>query len=251
MDSIDTDIDTLFPEGIFTDFLESALSSPSSTENELISNEGLYTLPDPIGMDFLNDSAQPIGVNVNQTYQYESKTFDDTVTQQPKVTRGRKRARTQNPESHPSLSTTTVNALDSSPSEQPIEQLVNTRPSRKEKSEPAASTTQLTIPRDQLLVMSSDEFEHIVDQIVAHRPLTVEEKNLVKRQRRLIKNRESAQASRQRKKDYVGDLESKVESLVVGNARLKEDYASLLTENASLKNEVEFLSQLVRRVKVF
>jgi len=109
----------------------------------------------------------------------------------------------------------------------------------------------LNFTRDELLVMSSEDFESNVSRLSALRPLTTSEKNLIKRQRRLIKNIESAQASRQRKKDYVDDLESKVESLVLNNARLKEDFASLLTENSSLKNEVEFLSQLVRRIKVY
>jgi len=89
--------------------------------------------------------------------------------------------------------------------------------------------------RDELLVMTSEEFESTVARLAALRPLTPAEKSLIKRQRRLIKNRESAQASRQRKKDYVGELEAKVDSLVVGNARLKEDFASLVMENSSLK----------------
>jgi len=114
-----------------------------------------------------------------------------------------------------------------------------------------ASTPSINFSRDELLTMSSEDFESNVARLSALRPLTAAEKNLIKRQRRLIKNRESAQASRQRKKDYVGELELKVDSLVGGNARLKEDFASLLTENSSLKNEVEFLSQLVRRIKVF
>jgi len=47
------------------------------------------------------------------------------------------------------------------------------------------------------------------------KPLTSSEKSAIKKQRRLIKNRESAQASRQRKKDYVGDLEKRWMILLV------------------------------------
>jgi len=109
----------------------------------------------------------------------------------------------------------------------------------------------INFSREELLHLSTEEFEEHVRQISAMRTLTTSERNGIKRQRRLIKNRESAQASRQRKKDYVGDLEKKVDDLISGNAKLKEQYSSLTAENRHLKNEVEFLSQLVSRVKVY
>lgn len=124
---------------------------------------------------------------------------------------------------------------------------VSSAASAKQDSKPPS----LNFTRDELLVMTSEDFEGRISRLSALRPLTASEKNTIKRQRRLIKNRESAQASRQRKKDYVDDLESKVESLVSSNARLKEDFASLTSENAQLNNEVEFLNQLVRRIKVY
>jgi len=55
----------------------------------------------------------------------------------------------------------------------------------------------------------------------------------------LIKNRESAQASRQRKKSYIQDLERKVNELVNENAQLKETVSSLTSE----KNSLEVLLQ--------
>jgi len=55
----------------------------------------------------------------------------------------------------------------------------------------------------------------------------------------LIKNRESAQASRQRKKSYIQDLERKVNELVNENAQLKETVSSLASE----KNSLEVLLQ--------
>jgi len=112
--------------------------------------------------------------------------------------------------------------------------------------------TELTLnfSREELLQISSDDFEEHVRQISAIRPLSGSERNLIKRQRRLIKNRESAQASRQRKKDYVGDLEKKVGDLISNNAKLKEEFSSLTAENRQLKNEVEFLADLVGKVKV-
>jgi len=108
----------------------------------------------------------------------------------------------------------------------------------------------INFSREELLQISSDDFEEHVRQLSALKPLSSSERNMIKRQRRLIKNRESAQASRQRKKDYVGDLEKKVGDLISSNAKLKEEYSSLTAENRQLKNEVEFLSDLVGKVKV-
>jgi len=108
----------------------------------------------------------------------------------------------------------------------------------------------INFSREELLQISSDDYEEHVRQLSALRPLSSSERNMIKRQRRLIKNRESAQASRQRKKDYVGDLEKKVGDLFSSNAKLKEEYSSLTAENRQLKNEVEFLSDLVGKVKV-
>jgi hypothetical protein len=121
-----------------------------------------------------------------------------------------------------------------------------------QKTLPVTSQHELPInfSREELLHLSSDDFEEHIRQVSALRPLTASERNAIKRQRRLIKNRESAQASRQRKKHYVGDLEKKVGDLMSSNAKLKEEYSSLTAENGQLKNEVEFLSDLVGKVKV-
>jgi len=95
--------------------------------------------------------------------------------------------------------------------------------------------------------MSSEDFESNVARLSALRPLTAAEKNLIKRQRRLIKNRESAQASRQRKKSRVDELERKVNDLANENSVLKENVSALSTENAQLKSEVGFLQAVVNK----
>jgi hypothetical protein len=110
---------------------------------------------------------------------------------------------------------------------------------------------QVNFSREELLNLSSDQFEEHVRLVSSVRNLTESEKNSIKKQRRLIKNRESAQASRQRKKDYVGDLEKKVDDLMAGLGKLKEIYSSAVTENYQLRNEVEFLSQLLNRIQVY
>ena len=74
----------------------------------------------------------------------------------------------------------------------------------------------LDLSRDELLNMTSDALEEYARRLAAQRPLTAEEQKRFKRQRRLIKNRESAQLSRLRKKAYVDELEREI-------AQLKED----------------------------
>jgi len=58
----------------------------------------------------------------------------------------------------------------------------------------------ITLSRDELLSFTSKQFEDYVQKLEHGKSLSGEEKKELKRQRRLIKNRESAQASRQRKK---------------------------------------------------
>jgi hypothetical protein len=71
-----------------------------------------------------------------------------------------------------------------------------------------------------------------------------EEERNVKRQRsslsRLIKNRESAQKSRLRKKMYIEDLETKVKSLATHNDML-------LQENNTLKEEIGYLTKFINK----
>lgn len=69
---------------------------------------------------------------------------------------------------------------------------------------------------------------------------TPDEERQIKRQRRLIKNRESAQKSRMRKKLYIEDLEAKVKSLAAHNE-------TLLQENAALKEEISYLTKFINK----
>lgn len=87
------------------------------------------------------------------------------------------------------------------------------------------------------------------DEDVAPAPLpssggVPEEERHVKRQRsslnRLIKNRESAQKSRLRKKMYIEDLETKVKSLATHNDML-------LQENNTLKEEINYLTKFINK----
>jgi len=60
-----------------------------------------------------------------------------------------------------------------------------------------------------------------------------------KRQQRLIKNRESAQASRERKKSYVKGLEDNVKTLSSTNSNLTSKVVTLEEENQLLRQQLE------------
>jgi hypothetical protein len=68
--------------------------------------------------------------------------------------------------------------------------------------------------------------------------LTPAELRLLKKQRRLIKNRESAQLSRHRKKCQLHMLEKQLDPLKKENAALQQRVQELLEENERLRNDV-------------
>lgn len=110
------------------------------------------------------------------------------------------------------------------------------------------------LAREHLLALSSATFEDYITRLQAVRDLTAEEKKEVKRQRRLIKNRESAQASRQRKKSYLDKLEQKVAAINSVNAQLREQLSAmqssnraLAADNKSLKDQVAHLQSVIQK----
>lgn len=113
-------------------------------------------------------------------------------------------------------------------------------------SSPDAKSTTSLVSRDDLLKYTSEDLEAYVKALTATRPLTTAENKEIKRQRRLIKNRESAQQSRKRKKDKVGDLETLVAQLETINEERKSRLEEIQAENVILKAEV---SQLVNVIK--
>lgn len=75
--------------------------------------------------------------------------------------------------------------------------------------------------------------------------LTPEEEKELKRQRRLIKNRESAQASRERKKIYIQGLEKKVDGLAQEFNDLQGHVLTLEEENELLRQRLKMLGEVV------
>jgi len=129
----------------------------------------------------------------------------------------------------------------------------STRPRKKRKVEvevnldPMSENYKVTLSRNELLNLTSKQFEVYVKQLESTRTLTEDEKKEFKRQRRLIKNRESAQASRQRKKSYVDELEKKLENLSGDNMNLFEKVTNLNKENDQLKQEVSYLQSILSK----
>jgi len=104
----------------------------------------------------------------------------------------------------------------------------------------------IAIDRTLLLRMSSTAFESYVSTVSTNKPLTTQEEKQLKAQRRLISNRESAQASRKRKKAYMEELElqvtelnSKVNQLSENNAALHAQVNGLTSENYTLQSQID------------
>eukprot|EP01097_Dermamoeba_algensis_P003547 TRINITY_DN2448_c0_g1_i1.p1 TRINITY_DN2448_c0_g1~~TRINITY_DN2448_c0_g1_i1.p1 ORF type:complete len:457 (-),score=119.89 TRINITY_DN2448_c0_g1_i1:230-1600(-) len=101
-----------------------------------------------------------------------------------------------------------------------------------------------SLTRDDLLKLSSDTLDNLAQTLASTRPLTDDERKQLKKQKRLIKNRESAQLSRQRKKVYLEDLEVKVSRLTEENDDIRRSLTSISEENRRVKEELFYWQHL-------
>jgi len=114
----------------------------------------------------------------------------------------------------------------------------DTRKRKRAKKNEAPVQTAVTLPREELLKLSSQELEDYAENLRKVRKLTAEEEKDIRRQRRLIKNRESAQLSRVRKREQLEVLEQELQEAHAENARLKRQVDSLSQLNRQLKDHI-------------
>ncbi|GFT44191.1 cyclic AMP-responsive element-binding protein 3-like protein 3 [Nephila pilipes] len=82
-------------------------------------------------------------------------------------------------------------------------------------------------------------------QIPTHLPLTRAEERELKRIRRKIRNKQSAQESRKRKKDYVDGLENRVKLCTSENIRLQKKVQTLETQQKTLLDQIKHLQSII------
>ena len=105
----------------------------------------------------------------------------------------------------------------------------------------------VTLSREQLLTFTRPDLDKFVASAVPNRKLTKAERKEVSRQRKLIKNRNSAAASRQRKKTHQQQVEQSLDRLVQEQAAVRERMARLQAENQRMRDEVGFIQRMVSR----
>jgi hypothetical protein len=103
------------------------------------------------------------------------------------------------------------------------------------------------LSRDELLKLSTKGIETGSPSDAASKPVSSEEERQLKRQRRLIKNRESAQLSRMRKKIYIEELERKVSHLTSENDNLAKQLITVSHDKRKLEEEVIYLRNLMKQ----
>eukprot|EP01095_Lingulamoeba_sp_RSL-Kostka_P010821 TRINITY_DN3981_c0_g1_i2.p1 TRINITY_DN3981_c0_g1~~TRINITY_DN3981_c0_g1_i2.p1 ORF type:complete len:264 (+),score=71.39 TRINITY_DN3981_c0_g1_i2:162-953(+) len=179
--------------------LDNLMDSCHSIHNPFIANSFVHTNPfEPIKIkEEINESDLEFNTTVSKNIScHENNEIKNEKTDSENVNEKKKEKRTRR--RYPNTSVK-------------LEQNGGKKRSYSEMVKTPDSISDLT--REDLLKMSSSSLDKIANTIAQQRPLSAEEERQLKRQRRLIKNRESAQLSRQRKKKYIEDLETKVTQL--------------------------------------
>ncbi|XP_050390447.1 cyclic AMP-responsive element-binding protein 3-like protein 2 isoform X2 [Patella vulgata] len=104
------------------------------------------------------------------------------------------------------------------------------------------------IPQSGVLLLSEEEKRTLISEgypIPGKLPLTKQEEKNLKKIRRKIKNKISAQESRRKKKEYLETLEKRVEAYNQENTELKRKMDSLENNNRSLLSQLHKLQALV------
>uniref|UniRef100_G1RIR2 Cyclic AMP-responsive element-binding protein 3-like protein 4 n=1 Tax=Nomascus leucogenys TaxID=61853 RepID=G1RIR2_NOMLE len=103
------------------------------------------------------------------------------------------------------------------------------------------------LPRQTLFL--TDEEKRLLGQegvsLPSHLPLTKAEERVLKKVRRKIRNKQSAQDSRRRKKEYIDGLESRVAACSAQNQELQKKVQELERHNISLVAQLRQLQTLI------
>lgn len=126
------------------------------------------------------------------------------------------------------------------------------------KSQKSASSgrKKRSLGEDLSLFDSTSDILHLTDeekklmkkeglQIPTHLPLTRAEERELKRIRRKIRNKQSAQESRKRKKDYIDGLESRVKLCTSENVRLQKKVQTLESQQKGLLDQIKQLQSII------
>jgi cyclic AMP-responsive element-binding protein 3 len=107
------------------------------------------------------------------------------------------------------------------------------------------------IPQSGVLVLTEEEKRTLISEgypVPNKLPLTKQEEKNLKKIRRKIKNKISAQESRRKKKEYLETLEKRVEVYNLENSDLKKKVEQLETNNRSLLTQLQKLQQLASKL---
>ncbi|CAG9562990.1 unnamed protein product [Danaus chrysippus] len=108
-------------------------------------------------------------------------------------------------------------------------------------SQPKGSTGTLVLTEEEKRTLLAEGYP-----VPTRLPLTKAEEKSLKKVRRKIKNKISAQESRRKKKEYMDQLERKVEILVSENTDYRKRVETLESTNANLLSQLAALQALVR-----
>ncbi|CAG4940302.1 unnamed protein product [Colias eurytheme] len=109
-------------------------------------------------------------------------------------------------------------------------------------SQPKGSTGTLVLTEEEKRTLLAEGYP-----VPTRLPLTKTEEKSLKKIRRKIKNKISAQESRRKKKEYMDQLERKVEILLSENSDYRKKVDTLEQKNASLMSQLAALQALVTR----
>ncbi|KAK3097662.1 hypothetical protein FSP39_011872 [Pinctada imbricata] len=107
------------------------------------------------------------------------------------------------------------------------------------------------IPQSGVLILTEEEKRTLISEgypVPTKLPLTKQEEKNLKKIRRKIKNKISAQESRRKKKEYLEALEKRVEAYSQENNDLKKKMETLESSNRSLVGQLQKLQALVGKV---